>query len=86
MESGDYYIYHFIIFIDIHKRTFLSFFSPTVYIDTPRIAERDRFSPYPMICVSKALSIVLNAIKVPKKRHLVNLHAGKHTGKPRFGF
>lgn len=47
-----------------------------VYIDTPRIAERDRFSPYPMICVSKALSIVLNFVKVPKKRHLVNLHAG----------
>ncbi|XP_066918875.1 gephyrin-like [Clytia hemisphaerica] len=47
-----------------------------VYIDTPRVAERDRFSPYPMVCVSKALSLVLSCIKVPKKRHLVNLHAG----------
>ena len=56
----------------------VKYFFP-VYIDTPRIAERDRFSPYPMICVSKALSIVLNAIKVPKKRHLVNLHAGKNS-------
>lgn len=54
-----------------------SSFSSSVYIDTPRIAERDRFSPYPMVCVSKALSMVLNTIKIPKKRHLINLHAGK---------
>ncbi|XP_057314925.1 gephyrin-like isoform X2 [Hydractinia symbiolongicarpus] len=47
-----------------------------VYIDTPKVAERDRFSPYPMILVSKALSIVLSTVKVQKKRHLVNLHAG----------
>lgn len=47
-----------------------------VYIDTPKIASRDRFSPYPMILVSKALSIILNSVQPTKKRHLVSLHAG----------
>jgi len=48
----------------------------SVYIDTPRLAERDRLSPYPMIVVSKALSLVLASVQPTKKRHLVNLHAG----------
>lgn len=48
----------------------------TVYIDTPKLAERDRLSPYPMIVVSKALSLVLASVQPTKKRHLVNLHAG----------
>ena len=47
-----------------------------VYIDTPKVASRDRFSPYPMILVSKALSIVLSSVQPTKKRHLVNLHTG----------
>ncbi|XP_065660902.1 gephyrin isoform X3 [Hydra vulgaris] len=47
-----------------------------VYIDTPKVAERDRFSPYPMLQVHKALSIILGSIQPMKKRHLVNLHAG----------
>ena len=52
-------------------------FSNLVYIDTPKVAERDRFSPYPMIIVNKALSLVLASVQSTKKRHLVNLHAGK---------
>ena len=40
------------------------------------VALRDRKSRYPMIPVSKALSLILDSIEVKRKRLLVNLHAG----------